>query len=144
MTGSFCVAAQDSLLAFLPVFGEERGISPVMIGTLLDIRAGGAMVSRAQFGPMVRRFGRAKLFLFAVRIAAVAPLSPAVDMPVAMVASAFAAIGFGSGISLTSSVALTMSIAPVAVRGTASGGTLLVALIGRPEQFSGRRTQSEG
>ena len=37
LTGSVCVTAQDLLLAFMPVLGEERGIAPAAIGLLLSL-----------------------------------------------------------------------------------------------------------
>lgn len=117
--GSICVAAQDLLLAFLPVLGIERGYSPTVIGVLLSIRAAAAMASRLLFGRAVRRYGRMRLTLMTAGLGGVSLLMLVLPLPVWAIALAMAATGFGLGITLTSSVALTMSIAPPRARGTA-------------------------
>ena len=117
--GSLCVAAQDLLLAFLPILGAERGVPPVFIGALLSIRAVAAMASRALFGLSVHYFGRLRLMLLAAGLAGIALLSLALPLPFWAITVALAGTGFGLGITLTSSVSLTMTIAPPAARGTA-------------------------
>lgn len=117
--GSIAVAAQDLLLAFLPVFGVERGLSPMTVGLLLSVRAAAAMVSRVLFGRAVRRFGLVQLALLSSGLGGAALLVLVVPLPVAAVTAAMASTGFGLGIALTCSVALTMEIAPPRARGTA-------------------------
>ena len=53
LTGSICVTAQDLLLAFMPVLGEERGIAPATVGFLLSLRAIASMMSRLAFSSAV-------------------------------------------------------------------------------------------
>jgi len=117
--GGLCVAAQDLLVAFLPVFAVERGLSPLTVGVLLSVRAVAAMLSRLMFGRAVRRFGQMRLALLSAAMGGVAMLALVVPMPVAAVGVAMATLGFGLGIALTCSVALTIQIAPPRARGTA-------------------------
>lgn len=117
--GSICVAAQDLLLAFLPVLGIERGFSPTVVGVLLSIRAAAAMASRLLFGRAVRRYGRMRLTLMTAGLGGVSLLVLVLPLSVWALALAMAATGFGLGISLTSSVGLIMSVAPPRARGTA-------------------------
>lgn len=117
--GGLCVAAQDLLLAFLPVYAVERGLTPMAVGVLLSVRAIAAMVSRLLFGRAVRHFGQMRLALLSAGLGGVAMLALAVPLPVVAVGVAMAALGFGLGIALTCSVALTIQIAPPRARGTA-------------------------
>lgn len=117
--GSLCVTAQDLLLAFLPVYGIERGLSPATVGLLLAVRAVAAMVSRLMFGWAVHRVGQMRLALLSAGLGGGAMMGMVVPLPVAATAVAMAATGFGLGVALTCSVALTMEIAPRRARGTA-------------------------
>jgi MFS family permease len=117
--GSICVTAQDLLLAFMPVLGEQRGIAPAMIGLLLSARAIASMLSRLAFGMAVRHFGRMPLMLGSAILGGAGLLALAAPLPVWTVALALVAAGLGLGVALTSSIALTLVIAPPAARGTA-------------------------
>ncbi len=119
LTGAICVTALDLMLAFLPVLGEARGVAPATVGLLLSLRAIASMVSRVMFGRAVRLFGRLRLMLGSVAIAGVALLTMVLPLPVWGMGVALFAAGFGLGIALTSTIALTVEIAPRAVRGTA-------------------------
>lgn len=117
--GSICVASQDLILAFLPVLGAERGIPPAVIGVLLSIRAVAAMLSRIVFSWMVRRHGRMSVTIFASAIGGIGLLALGFPLPVWSLALGLALTGFGVGMALISTVALTLVIAPPAARGTA-------------------------
>lgn len=119
LLGSVCVAAQDLILAFLPLLGIDRGLSQIQVGILLSIRAMAAIASRLLFGQAVRHLGRMRLTLLSALLSGLGMLTFVLDLPLWALALSIAAAGFGLGITLTSSVALTMMIAPVAVRGTA-------------------------
>lgn len=119
LMGSICVTAQDLLLAFMPVLGVEHGISPAVIGVLLSARAVASMASRIVFSQAVRLLGRMRLMLVSASIGGAGLLILALPLPVWAMAIALAAAGFGLGIGLTSSIALTLEIAPPAARGTA-------------------------
>ncbi|WBU61594.1 MFS transporter [Paracoccus albus] len=119
MIGAICVASQDLLLAFLPVYGEEVGLSPAFVGILLSIRALGAIVSRALYGHMVARIGRIRVTFLSALIGGLSLTVLAFpNFPPALIATFMAAVGFGLGLALTGSVALTLLIVPYQVRGT--------------------------
>lgn len=117
--GSLCVTAQDLLLAFLPVYGVERGLSPATVGLLLTARAAAAMVARLLYGQAVRRVGQMRLALMSAALGAAAMLTMALPMPVPALGALMVITGLGLGIALTCSVSLTMEIAPPRARGTA-------------------------
>lgn len=118
--GGVCVAAQDLLLAFLPVYGLETGLATVVIGTLLSIRAIGAITSRLLYSRALRWLGRMRLTVLSAALGGLGLLAlGAPFLPLWATAAAMAATGFGLGLTLTSSVALTMAIAPPDARGTA-------------------------
>lgn len=119
LTGAICVTAMDLLLAFLPVLGEARGLAPATIGLLLSLRAIAAMVSRLLFGRAVRLLGRMRLMLGSVALSGAGLLAMALPLPSWALGAALFVTGFGLGIALTSTIALTVQIAPPAVRGTA-------------------------
>lgn len=118
--GGVCVAAQDLLLAYLPVFGQETGLSPFAIGTLLSIRAVGAIVSRLLYSRALRWLGRMRLTILSAALGGLGLMALGVPgMPSWAVAVAMAMTGFGLGLALTCSVALVMAITPPDARGTA-------------------------
>lgn len=117
--GSICVASQDLILAFLPVLGAERGISPALIGILLSVRAMAAMLSRVVFSRMVRRFGRMSVTVCSSAAGGIGLLALGFKLPVWVLALGLAVTGFGVGMALISTVALTLVIAPPRARGTA-------------------------
>ena len=119
LTGSICVTAQDLLLAFMPVLGEERGIAPATIGFLLSLRAIASMLSRLAFSSAVQAVGRLRLMLGSAVVGGAGLLLLALPLPVWALALALVVAGFGIGIALTSSIAMTLEIAPPAARGTA-------------------------
>ena len=119
LTGALCVTALDLMLAFLPVLGEARGLAPATVGILLSVRALASMASRVFFGQAVRRFGRMRLMRVSVIVAGAAILTLALPVPLWVMAISLCGAGFGLGIALTSTIALTVEIAPSDVRGTA-------------------------
>lgn len=117
--GSLCVTAQDLLLAFLPVYGIERGLSAATVGLLLSARAGAAMLARLLFGQAVRWLGQMRLALVSAALGGGAMMVLMLPLPVPALGAAMVATGLGLGIALTCSVSLTMEIAPPRARGTA-------------------------
>jgi MFS family permease len=117
--GSLCVTAQDLLLAFLPVYGVERGLTPATVGLLLTARAIAAMVARLLFGKAVRRLGQMRLALLSAALGGGAMLVMVFPLPVLALGAVMVTTGLGLGIALTCSVSLTMEISPPRARGTA-------------------------
>lgn len=118
--GAACVAAQDLLLAYLPVFGQDTGLSSVAVGMLLSLRAIGAIVSRLLYGRASRWLGRMRLTVLSAALGGTGLLALGIPaIPAWAVAMAMSATGFGLGLALTCSVALTIAIAPPDARGAA-------------------------
>lgn len=115
------VASVDIVIAYLPAYGEARGLTVATVTLLLSARAGAALVSRVLMMPMIRAFGRRRLLglstlLPAVTLAAI-PLTA--SPPVLFVLICLAGFGLGLGQPLT--VAWVTAQVPVLVRGTAIG-----------------------
>lgn len=57
------VALVDVLAAFMPLIGEEKGISPTAIGALLAIRGGASIISRAVLPWLTARYSSQQLLV---------------------------------------------------------------------------------
>ena len=69
---SLAVAStNDVLVVILPLVGTEYGISPVVIGVILSLRSGAAMVSRFFLGKSTARFGSARVMNYSIFISAI-------------------------------------------------------------------------
>lgn len=92
------LTAVDILIAYLPVLGEERGLTPGFVGLVLSIRAGASLVSRLAVGPLIDSLGRRMTLVATIVVAgsAMAGLAFA-RQPWAFVALAVA-LGFGLGL----------------------------------------------
>jgi MFS family permease len=86
----------DVMVVYLPALGEERGLSVAVVGALLSVRAGASMVSRLAIAGLIRRFGRPRLMIRGLLIAAGAVASLAVlPLPLMFVAMAIAGATLG-------------------------------------------------
>jgi MFS family permease len=123
----------DILTAFLPVVGEELGIDPGVIGTLLAIRALASIICRAVLPWMVGRVGRTLLMLSCLfgsgATLALPPLALAwwPGGPGSAVATVFLVIG---GFFLGIGQPLTMTLISQSVPGAWRGSALAVRLMG--------------
>jgi MFS family permease len=115
------VSSVDVLLAYLPLYGEVRGLTVTTVGVLLAIRAGASMLSRIFMGYLIARLGR-NLLIAASMIAAAAGLAflPLVTSPVVL-AALMVLIGLGLGIGQPMTMAWIANRSPRAERGTALG-----------------------
>lgn len=57
------LAMVDLLIAFLPVVGEQQGVSPVWVGVFLAVRAGATILSRICLPWLSARFRRSDLVI---------------------------------------------------------------------------------
>lgn len=55
------IASVDLIVVYLPVYGQARGLPVTVVTTLLAIRAGTSMVSRAVMSPLIKAAGRKRL-----------------------------------------------------------------------------------
>ncbi|MGA0113479.1 MAG: MFS transporter [Candidatus Nanopelagicaceae bacterium] len=104
---SLAVAStNDVLVVILPLVGTEYGISPVVIGAILSIRSGAAMISRFFLGRSTARFGSARVMNYSILISAVLLFMSAYANSSLALGAAMAVIGFllGMGQPLTMSI----------------------------------------
>jgi MFS family permease len=115
------VSSVDLLIAYLPLYGEVRGLSVTAVGVLLAIRAAASMVCRLFMGVLIDWLGRNLLIAVSMASAAVGlALLPFVTAPVAL-AALMVLIGLGLGIGQPMTMAWIANRSPRAERGTALG-----------------------
>ena len=114
------LAALDLLLAFLPAWAEERGISITTVGWLLALRALVSLISRAAIVRLIAVLSRRWTFIgsLVVGVGGLA-LLPFVDAGGAVAVMVLLGIGLGLAQPLT--LSWVSSISPPAVRGAALG-----------------------
>ncbi|MEY3325222.1 MAG: hypothetical protein RL694_109 [Actinomycetota bacterium] len=104
---SLAVAStNDVLVVILPLVGTEYGISPVVIGAILSIRSGAAMISRFFLGRSTSRFGSARVMNYSIFISAFLLFASVYATSALALGVAMAVIGFllGMGQPLTMSI----------------------------------------
>ena len=104
---SLAVAAtNDVLVVILPLVGTEYGINPVVIGAILSIRSGAAMISRFFLGKSTARFGSAQVMNYSIFISAALLFAAVFARTPLALGAAMALIGFllGMGQPLTMSI----------------------------------------
>ncbi|QBS36681.1 MFS transporter [Thermaerobacter sp. FW80] len=146
LTSLAVLSSIDVLVAYLPVWGEERGFPVTFVALLLSVRGAASLLSRLVMGWLTRTVPMHTL-LAGSALAAAAALAamPWVGWPLALVGlMAVAGLGLGLGQPLT--MAWVASRAPRHIRGLALGlrlsgnrlGQLLVpALVGMVLHLAG-------
>jgi MFS family permease len=122
MVASIAVlTSTDLLVAYLPAYGQEHGLSAATVGLLLSARAGASMLSRLFLAPMTRVVGRGRLLVVSTALPAVtlAPLPLFESVP--LLFAIMVAAGFGLGIGQPLSLIWIAETAPTNMRGTAVG-----------------------
>jgi len=115
------VSSIDVLLAYMPLYGEVRGLAVSTVGILLAVRAAASMVSRLLMGYLIARLGRNWLLAISMTSAAVGLAAlPLVTSPIVLGALMFL-IGLGLGIGQPITMAWVANRSPRAERGTALG-----------------------
>jgi len=113
------LAAADIFTAYMPVLGEERGITPGVVSVLLAARAAASMAARLGIGRIVRRVGRLRLITISAIASGVsfAGLALSADLALLLVLSLVA--GFGLGFGQPLSMTLIAQLVPPHARATA-------------------------
>jgi predicted MFS family arabinose efflux permease len=114
------VAAQDLVVVYLPLLGQERGMTADEVGTLLAARAVASMLSRFVFSWLNDLLGRTRLMAVSTFASAATYLALAVPMPLAAMHVAIAGAGFALGVAVTVSIASLLALAAPELRGTAN------------------------
>lgn len=113
------LSATDILTAYLPVIGEDRGISPATIGLLLSLRAAAAIACRLVMTPMIQRVGRTVLLTASCLLGGLLCAGIALPVPVWGLALMLAALGFCLGVGQPLSMTTVVRAAPAEARSTA-------------------------
>ncbi|MFD4834241.1 MFS transporter [Streptomyces uncialis] len=113
------LSATDIVIAYLPVIGEERGISPFTVGLLLSLRAAATIACRVVMAPMIRAVGRTPLLVTSCLLAGVLCAGVAVPVPVWALAVMLALLGFCLGVGQPLSMTTVVRAAPEGARSTA-------------------------
>ena len=113
------LSAADIFTAYMPVLGEERGISPGAVGVLLAVRAASSMAARLGIGGLVARVGRLRLITISALASAFAFCGIALSGDVALLAALSLAAGFGLGFGQPLSMTLVAQLVPHHARATA-------------------------
>lgn len=111
----------DLLIAYLPLYGEHRGIAIGTVGLLLSARAGAAMASRLIMGPLVDRIGRNALLVGSMVLPTVCLLVVPFGVGVPVLFAAMVLAGAGLGLGQPLSLAWVTSQVPIEIRGLAIG-----------------------
>lgn len=120
----------DILIVYLPVLGEERGLSPSVVGTLLAVRAGASLAARLGTSRALRHARRIPLVIGSLLIPgvtlAIIPFTTEYAILLAIMAVAGVTLGLGTPLSMT----WLVQIVPPSARGTALALRLMVNRVG--------------
>lgn len=115
------IASVDIVIAYLPLYGEARGLSVGLVGVLLAIRAGASIAVRVFMGHLIARLGRTVLMVLCMGAAAAGVgLVPFTDSP-AMLGMLMILAGVGLGLGQPMSMTWIANRSPDALLGTALG-----------------------
>jgi MFS family permease len=120
MTASLSInLGVDTLVVFLPAYGEANGIPVGVIGALLALRSLVAIGARVLTGRMVRWLGEANSLLLAMFVAAVAFATIPLTTNVLVLGTQMALLGLGLGLGQPLTLAWVAATSPPAAMGTA-------------------------
>lgn len=113
----------DLLMAYLPVFGQQHGLSARTVGLLLATEGIAAMIVRIGMLRMIARFTRRRLLVGSMALAAAGltalPLLGLLDRPEPALFCLMAMVGLGLGIGQPATMAWVAARTPAELRGTA-------------------------
>lgn len=121
----------DLLSVYLPLLGNERGLSPRLIGVLLAIRALCSLLSRVALGTLSARASRRNILIVAAVVSALLVAALAVVGHAGLLIAIMAVLGLAIGIGGPLSLAWTVSIVPPRARSTAIGVRLMGNRLGQ-------------
>ena len=109
----------DTLVVFLPAYGEANGIPVGVIGSLLALRSLVAIGARVLTGRMVRWLGEANALLVALFVAAGAFATIPLTTNVVVLGIQMALLGLGLGLGQPLTLAWVAATSPANAMGTA-------------------------
>ncbi len=113
------LATVDVLTAYLPVLGVQRGISPLVVGALLSLRAATSILSRLLIPWMIPRLGRIRLLAASAAGSALLTAALPLSGSIAALGALLAAAGFLLGIGQPLTMSMVVQAVPSDTRGTA-------------------------
>jgi MFS family permease len=113
------LSAADVFTAYMPVLGEQLGITPGVVGLLLGLRAASSIASRVGIARLVRVIGRTRLIGVSAIAAAAAFIVLTVTTNVWAIAAVVSVIGFGLGFGQPLSMTMVVQLVPGYARATA-------------------------
>jgi MFS family permease len=113
------LSAADVFTAYMPVIGEERGISPTVVGVLLSLRAASSIAGRVGIGSLVAWVGRLRLITVSAVAAALAFCGIALSSDLALLTALCLVAGFALGFGQPLSMTLVAQLVPQHARATA-------------------------
>lgn len=115
------ISTLDALIAYLPAYGAATGLSVALVGALLSIRAGAALLSRIFMRQLIARLGRERLLAVTMSAAGLSLLAvPFVDSEL-MLIGIMIVVGLGLGLVQPMTIAWVANRSPRSERGTALG-----------------------
>ncbi|MDI5975332.1 MFS transporter [Amycolatopsis magusensis] len=119
---SFAVMSSvDVITAYLPVLGEDRGLSPAVVGALLAVRAGFSFLSRLLIPLLVGRFGRLAVLSVSGGLAGICVTALVFTSGFWPLAALMAVLGLVLGLGQPLTMTWTVREAPDNLRSTALG-----------------------
>jgi MFS family permease len=120
LTSGIVFAALDLLLAYLPAWAEERGISVAVVGWLLGLRAVVSLVARALTVWLIDRFTRRWAFVGSL-LCGVAGLAALPFVGVTGAAVVMVLLGIGLGLAMPLTMSWVSALSAPEFRGAAIG-----------------------
>ncbi len=115
------ISAVDVLISYMPLYGEDVGLSIALVGTLLSVRAGASLVSRFFMSRLIGWIGRSRLLGLSMLLAGGGLfVMPFVTSPVFLVAI-MVIVGLGLGLGQPMTIAWVANRSPRSERATALG-----------------------
>jgi len=113
------LSAADVFTAYMPVLGEQRGITPGVVGVILGLRAAASIASRVGIAAIVRAVGRTRLLSISALAAAAAFVALTFTTDVWVIALLVVVLGFGLGFGQPLSMTTVVQLVPSYARATA-------------------------
>ena len=113
------MSAQDLIVVYLPLLGNERNIGVGDIGWMLTVRSVTAVISRVGYSQLIALVGRVRLTFITMALSGVAFIVMAMPVSISVLYVACAVLGVGLGLASALSLTSVVELAPPAARATA-------------------------
>ena len=121
LVGITVISTIDILVAYLPAYGHDHGLSVETVGALLSVRAGASLVSRVFMARLIDALGRERLLAGSMLMAGVGMGLVALTTSTVALFGLMTVMGLGLGFGQPMTVAWVASRSPRRERGLALG-----------------------